>query len=91
MRKKIYASGYVEFSKKYRGLPKEEIQKMWFGLTDEERYEFHSKAVKACPAAVDEVLLYFLLNDFILILQMHPIDICYDMFVLLIYCSISFF
>ncbi|CAG9539394.1 unnamed protein product [Cercopithifilaria johnstoni] len=52
--RKIYTSGYVEFSKKYRGTPKEEIQKMWFELTDEERYEYHSKAGKACPAAVDE-------------------------------------
>ncbi|OZC04967.1 RNA polymerase Rpb1, domain 5 [Onchocerca flexuosa] len=51
---KIYTSGYVEFSKEYRGTPREKIQKMWFELTDEERYEYHSKAGKACPAAVDE-------------------------------------
>ncbi|EFO26842.2 hypothetical protein LOAG_01639 [Loa loa] len=52
--RKIYTSGYVEFSKEYRGTPKEKIQKMWFELTDGERYEYHSKAGKACPAAVDE-------------------------------------
>uniref|UniRef100_A0A1I8EX00 DNA-directed RNA polymerase subunit n=1 Tax=Wuchereria bancrofti TaxID=6293 RepID=A0A1I8EX00_WUCBA len=51
---KVYTSGYVEFSKEYRGTPKEKVQKMWFELTDEERYEYHSKAGKACPAAVDE-------------------------------------
>ncbi|VDK70924.1 unnamed protein product [Onchocerca ochengi] len=52
--RKIYTSGYVEFSKEYRGTPREKIQKMWFELTDEERHEYHSKAGKACPAAVDE-------------------------------------
>ncbi|VDK70223.1 unnamed protein product [Litomosoides sigmodontis] len=52
--KKIYTSGYVEFSKEYRGTPKDKIQKMWFELTDEERYEYHNKAGKACPITVDE-------------------------------------
>ncbi|VIO94432.1 Uncharacterized protein BM_BM6654 [Brugia malayi] len=53
-KRKVYTSGYVEFSKEYRGTPKEKVQKMWFELTDEERYEYHSKAGKACPTAVDE-------------------------------------
>ncbi|KAM3719071.1 DNA-directed RNA polymerase I subunit [Dirofilaria immitis] len=52
--KKIYTSGYVEFSKEHRGAAKEKIQKTWFKLTDEERHEYHNKAAKACPAAVDE-------------------------------------
>uniref|UniRef100_A0A158Q757 DNA-directed RNA polymerase subunit n=1 Tax=Elaeophora elaphi TaxID=1147741 RepID=A0A158Q757_9BILA len=60
--RKIYTSGYVEFSKEHRGTPKEKIQKMWFELSNEERYEYHCKAGKACPAAVDEVLVHLLLE-----------------------------
>ncbi|VDN06178.1 unnamed protein product [Thelazia callipaeda] len=54
--KKAYTSGFVEFSKNFREMPKEKIQKMWFDLTDEERDDYHRKAGKACPPSVDEKL-----------------------------------
>uniref|UniRef100_A0A915PTK2 DNA-directed RNA polymerase subunit n=1 Tax=Setaria digitata TaxID=48799 RepID=A0A915PTK2_9BILA len=53
-KKKTYMSGFVEFSKEYRGVPKEKVQNMWFELNEEERNEYHNKAGKTCPAAVDE-------------------------------------
>uniref|UniRef100_A0A183E081 DNA-directed RNA polymerase n=1 Tax=Gongylonema pulchrum TaxID=637853 RepID=A0A183E081_9BILA len=51
---KVYKSGFVEFSKEYRGTPKEKLQKMWFELSDDERNEYHRKAGKGRPADVEE-------------------------------------
>uniref|UniRef100_A0A0N5AWC2 DNA-directed RNA polymerase subunit n=1 Tax=Syphacia muris TaxID=451379 RepID=A0A0N5AWC2_9BILA len=54
--KKRYCSGFIEFSKKYIGCPKDEIVKKWFDLSSDERESFDSIAGKGCPQMVDEKL-----------------------------------
>ncbi|VDD88182.1 unnamed protein product [Enterobius vermicularis] len=54
--KKCYNSGFVEFSKKYTGTPKQEITAMWFGLSEDERNKYERFAGAACPRMIDEKL-----------------------------------